>query len=85
MAKRTRPGIKPLINDDTPSQEQLLQELQRQDSSEQIKLKKKPQRKIRFTMDLPEDLHSQITNRADDNGQTMKGYILKLVKADLLQ
>ncbi len=84
MAKRTRPGIKPLITDNAPSQEELLQKLQEQDETA-VATKKKSKRKIRFTMDLPEDLHKKITERADDNGQTMKGYILKLVKADLMQ
>jgi len=85
MAKRERPGIKP-SQETTISQEDLLKQLQAKESeaAEQA-AKLAPKRKIRFTMDLPEDLHQQITNRADDNGQTIKGYILKLVKADLLQ
>ena len=85
MAKRQRPGIKPTIAPTAQSQEELLQKLQSQDLKAETTVKKAPKRKIRFTMDLPEDLHGQITNRADDNGQTMKGYILKLVKADLVQ
>ena len=85
MAKRQRPGIKPTIEPTSATQEQLLQKLQQQDEMGTQVKKKASKRKIRFTMDLPEDLHEQITTRADDNGQTMKGYILKLVKADLLQ
>lgn len=85
MAKRQRPGIKPTITASAPTQEQLLEQLQKQDEIVSQTRKKASKRKIRFTMDLPEDLHEAITTRADDNGQTMKGYILKLVKADLLQ
>lgn len=45
--------------------------------------KKNKEKTLRFTMDLPLDLHAQIQEKIDDSGQTMKGYFLYLVKKDL--
>ena len=76
MAKRERPGIKSNLSSDS-KQENLLA---------QLKEKSKPKaskRKIRFTMDLPEHIHAAISEKADHNGQTMKGYIMSVVRADL--
>jgi len=84
MPKRERPGINP-SKENAISQEELINQLQSKDSEASEITLKAPKRKIRFTMDLPEDMHQRITSRADDNGQTIKGYILKLVKADLSQ
>ena len=38
---------------------------------------------IRFTMDLPIEFHSQILEKIEESGQTMKGYFLRLAKKDL--
>lgn len=38
---------------------------------------------IRFTMDLPIEFHSQILEKIEESGQTMKGYFVSLAKKDL--
>jgi len=38
---------------------------------------------IRFTIALPVEFHSQILDRIEESGQTMKGYFMALARRDL--
>jgi len=45
--------------------------------------KKNKTEMIRFTMDMPVEFHSQILDRVEETGQTMKGYFMTLARQDL--
>ena len=45
--------------------------------------KKNKTEMIRFTMDMPVEFHSQILDRVEESGQTMKGYFMALARKDL--
>jgi len=79
MAKRQRPSIAPKseAKDKITKQEEIIQQLKQEDSP---KVKKK---KIRFTMDLPVELHEKIKTKATRQGQIMKGYFVALALRDL--
>jgi len=84
MAKRQRPkiGLKKETKDTASKQEALLQKLKAEKSTPApppAPVKKK----LRFTMDLPVELHQEISARLEESGQTMKGYFLSLAKKDL--
>ena len=84
MAKRTRPKIqlKTEAADVVTKQEELVQQLQTEKKTEQAPTLPK-KKKLRFTMDLPIELHQEISAKLEDTGQTMKGYFLSLAKKDL--
>ncbi len=79
MAKRQRPSIVPKVEQQNKvsEQEKIIQKLK---SEETPKVKKK---KIRFTMDLPVELHEKIKTKAARQGQIMKGYFVALALRDL--
>lgn len=81
MAKRQRPNIAPKskAQDKISNQEEIIQKLKQEDVPK-VKEKKK---KIRFTMDLPVDLHQKIKSKATRQGQIMKGYFVALALRDL--
>ena len=84
MAKRTRPKIqlKSETTDAVSKQEELIQQLK---TEKKIDLPPTPpkKKKLRFTMDLPIELHQEISEKLEETGQTMKGYFLSLAKKDL--
>jgi uncharacterized protein with NAD-binding domain and iron-sulfur cluster len=41
----------------------------------------KPSKIQRITVDMPLDLYEQMKDEVDDNGQTIKGFVVNLVKA----
>jgi len=84
MAKRTRPKIqlKKETTDLVSKQEDLIQQLQTEKKTEQAPTPPK-KKKLRFTMDLPIELHQEISEKLEETGQTMKGYFLSLAKRDL--
>ena len=45
--------------------------------------KKNKEETIRFTMDMPVDFHTQILDKIEESGQTMKGYFMNLARRDL--
>ncbi len=75
MAKRQRPKIESKL---TPAkstqnkQEQLLNQLKDQE-----------EKTSRFTMDIPTPLRARMLEKSRAHGQTLKGYILTLVRKDL--
>ena len=78
MAKRTRPNISPKkeVQDVATEQEHIIQQLKTNEAEPK-------QKKIRFTMDMPAELHARIKAKATRQGQMMKGYFLNLAWNDL--
>lgn len=85
MAKRQRPTIKAKKDVDASSQqEEVMQQLKKEKEVVEKKTTSKGEKKTkRFTMDLPKELHQQITEKVNYTGQTMKGYFLSLARKDL--
>ena len=85
MAKRQRPkiGLKKETKDTVSKQEALLQKLKAEKSTPAAPPPAPVKKKLRFTMDLPVELHQEISARLEESGQTMKGYFLSLAKKDL--
>ncbi len=87
MAKRQRPkiGLKKETKDAVSKQEALLQKLKAEKSTPAAPPPPPTpvKKKLRFTMDLPVELHQEISARLEESGQTMKGYFLSLAKKDL--
>ncbi len=44
---------------------------------------KSKEKTLRFTMDIPFELHALISKEIEESGQTMKGYFIALAKKDL--
>lgn len=80
MAKRQRPNITPKKEQENTAsaQEEIIQKLKAEEAPTTEKKKK-----IRFTMDLPVELHEKIKTKATRQGQIMKGYFVALALKDL--
>lgn len=81
MPKRERPSITPKkdVKNTAATQEELIQKLKKEETPKTVEKKKK----IRFTMDLPVELHERIKKKSTRQGQIMKGYFVSLALKDL--
>ena len=72
MAERkTIVAKKTVVDVSADEQEKVLSQLQQQDKKKNIQ---------RITVDFPQFLYDRMKNEIDDTGQTMKGFIVGLVR-----
>jgi len=78
MAKRQKKSLLSTVTDDKiESKEEILKEL-KEEKKVTKKVKQKP---VRVSVDFPKDLYRTMKDDVEGNGQTLRGFIVSLVRS----